>query len=85
MRVCKRLAAPLGVAWWHDVCDRLSWAATPRWLVAFLVLTWIDAIARGKRVAVYCSDVAGAFDRMSIVFNYKIFYVLQTMMKFLHC
>ena len=45
VRVCKRLAAPLGVAWWHDVCDRLSWAATPRWLVAFLVLTTPRAAA----------------------------------------
>jgi hypothetical protein len=32
--------------------------------LAFLLLTWIKALAAGKRVGVYCSDVAGAFDRV---------------------
>ena len=33
--------------------------------LALLVLTWIFAIAAGRKVAVYCSDVSGAFDRVS--------------------
>ena len=32
--------------------------------VAFLTLTWLREMASRKRVAVYCSDVAGAFDRV---------------------
>ena len=33
--------------------------------LAFIVFTWVWAIGLGKRVAVYCSDVAGAFDRVN--------------------
>ena len=33
--------------------------------LATLVLTWIWALAGGSKVAVYCSDVSGAFDRVS--------------------
>jgi hypothetical protein len=33
--------------------------------LAFVTLSWIWAVGLGKRVAVYCSDVAGAFDRVS--------------------
>ena len=33
--------------------------------LAMLVLKWIVALAQGKRIAVYCSDVSGAFDRVS--------------------
>jgi len=32
--------------------------------LAFLVLTWVSAVAAGRKVAVYCSDVSGAFDRV---------------------
>ena len=34
--------------------------------LATLVLTWIWALAAGSKVAVYCSDVSGAFDRVSL-------------------
>jgi hypothetical protein len=30
-----------------------------------MVLVWLKALAKGSKVAVYCSDVAGAFDRVS--------------------
>jgi hypothetical protein len=33
--------------------------------LAMLVLLWIKALAAGKKSAVYCSDVSGAFDRVS--------------------
>ena len=33
--------------------------------LAHCMLTWIWALGIGKRVAVYCSDVSGAFDRVS--------------------
>ena len=29
-----------------------------------MVLTWLRAMAQGNRIAVYCSDVSGAFDRV---------------------
>ena len=32
--------------------------------LAHLVLTWIKALACNRKVAVYCSDVSGAFDRV---------------------
>ena len=32
--------------------------------LAYLTLRWLDAIARGMKVGVYCSDVAGAFDKV---------------------
>ena len=32
--------------------------------LALMVLTWVQALAAGMRIAVYCSDVAGAFDRV---------------------
>ena len=33
--------------------------------ILFFVLTWLVAFSNGQRVAVYCSDVSGAFDRVS--------------------
>ena len=33
--------------------------------MAYLVICWIDALAAGKKVATYCSDVSGAFDKVS--------------------
>lgn len=33
--------------------------------VAYLIMSWIWAMERRKRVAVFCSDVQGAFDRVS--------------------
>ena len=32
--------------------------------LAYLVLTWLDGFGTGKKYALYCSDVAGAFDRV---------------------
>ena len=32
--------------------------------LTFVVLTWLLAFALGKKIALYCSDVAGAFDRV---------------------
>jgi hypothetical protein len=32
--------------------------------LAMLVLLWIKALAAGSKIAIYCSDVAGAFDRV---------------------
>ena len=32
--------------------------------LAYLTLRWLDALARGRKVGVYCSDVAGAFDKV---------------------
>jgi hypothetical protein len=33
-------------------------------VLAMLVLVWIKALAEGQKIAVYCSDVSGAFDRV---------------------
>ena len=33
--------------------------------LAFTVFSWIWALGIGKRIALYCSDVSGAFDRVS--------------------
>ena len=35
-------------------------------LLAFLVLTWVEGFTRGKKYVLYCSDVAGAFDRVRL-------------------
>lgn len=35
-------------------------------VLAMLLLTWLPALASGKRIAVYCSDVTGAFDRVEL-------------------
>ena len=32
--------------------------------LTYVVLSWLLALARGKKVALYCSDVAAAFDRV---------------------
>jgi len=34
--------------------------------LALLALTWVSALSRGCKVAVYCSDVSGAFDRVCL-------------------
>ena len=34
--------------------------------LAHLVLTWLVALSKGRKAAVYCSDVSGAFDRVSV-------------------
>ena len=34
-------------------------------VLALLAMLWVQALAAGKRIAVYCSDVSGAFDRVS--------------------
>eukprot|EP00969_Alexandrium_andersonii_P058154 2561916-Alexandrium_andersonii.AAC.1 len=33
--------------------------------VLFFVITWLAAFASGRRVTLYCSDVSGAFDKVS--------------------
>lgn len=34
--------------------------------LAMLTLTWIRALAKGRKIGVYCSDVSGAFDRVKL-------------------
>jgi hypothetical protein len=34
--------------------------------LAYMVLEWITALAKGRKVAIYCSDVSGAFDRVRL-------------------
>ena len=34
--------------------------------LAILSLTWVIALGAGRKVAVYCSDVSGAFDRVPL-------------------
>jgi len=34
--------------------------------LAFAVMVWIIELAKGRKVAVYCSDVSGAFDRVEL-------------------
>ena len=34
--------------------------------LAYMVLVWVQALALGRKVAVYCSDVSGAFDRVRV-------------------
>ena len=34
--------------------------------LALLMMTWLQALATGRKVAVYCSDVSGAFDRVPL-------------------
>ena len=33
--------------------------------ILFLVMSWLTLLANGNRIGVYCSDVSGAFDRVS--------------------
>jgi hypothetical protein len=33
--------------------------------IAFMLLRWIEALVKRRKVAIYCSDVAGAFDRVN--------------------
>ena len=32
--------------------------------ILFVLLSWLLALAMGKKIGVYCSDVSGAFDRV---------------------
>ena len=34
--------------------------------LAILALTWVIAFGAGRKIAVYCSDVSGAFDRVRL-------------------
>ena len=34
--------------------------------LAYLVLTWLSGFGRSKKFVLYCSDVAGAFDRVRV-------------------
>jgi hypothetical protein len=34
--------------------------------LALLMVTWLQALAAGRKIAVYCSDVSGAFDRVPL-------------------
>ena len=33
-------------------------------VIAFLIMAWLFNFVGGKKIALYCSDVAGAFDRV---------------------
>ena len=35
-------------------------------VLALLMMVWLQALAEGMKIAVYCSDVAGAFDRVAV-------------------
>ena len=35
-------------------------------VLALMLLLWLQALAKGQRIAVYCSDVSGAFDRVKV-------------------
>jgi len=35
-------------------------------VLAMLVLTWVTNLVRGFKIGIYCSDVSGAFDRVSV-------------------
>ena len=35
-------------------------------VLAMLVMIWVQALALGRKVAVYCSDVSGAFDKVKV-------------------
>jgi uncharacterized protein YjiS (DUF1127 family) len=52
----------------HSIYGQNQFAYTPgrgaRDALALLVLIWITELSKGSHVAVYCSDVAGAFDRV---------------------
>ena len=39
--------------------------------LTFVVLTWLLAFALGKKIALYCSDVAGAFDWVKATLLFK--------------
>ena len=45
-------------------------AYMPEWgardTLAMIVTLWIQALAAGRRIAVYCSDMSGAFDRVKV-------------------
>lgn len=32
--------------------------------LAYLILRWLSALARGRKIGVYCSDVAGPFGKV---------------------
>jgi len=34
--------------------------------MAYLAIRWMSALARGRKIGVYCSDVSGAFDRVNL-------------------
>ena len=34
-------------------------------VLALLALKWVRSLGRGRKIAVYCSDVSGAFDKVS--------------------
>jgi hypothetical protein len=50
-------------------CGPNQFAYTPgrgaRDVLALLMILWLQALADGKKIAVYCSDVSGAFDRVA--------------------
>eukprot|EP00969_Alexandrium_andersonii_P167041 7382346-Alexandrium_andersonii.AAC.1 len=51
-----------------EAYGRAQYAYTPgrgaRDAILYFVLTWLMALASGHRVALYCSDVSGAFDKV---------------------
>ena len=72
-QLSKAVERLLGTLWIPHVSKSLSMGENQfayrkergaRGALALLMLTWLDAFRRRKRVGVYCSDVSGAFDRV---------------------
>ena len=70
-KVCERVLAEHLLPFWcaTESFGRNQYAYTPkrgyRDALAVLTFSWVWALGSGKRIGVYCSDVAGAFDRVS--------------------
>ena len=52
------------MAWGQNQFAYTPWRGV-RGVLALLVMVWLQALADGKKIVVYCSDVAGAFDRVA--------------------
>jgi hypothetical protein len=54
----------------HNLFGRNQFAYTAkrgaRDVLALMAIVWITALAKNRKVAIYCSDVSGAFDRVSV-------------------
>ena len=43
-----------------------AWATGQRDALAYLAIKWIIALAKDRKIGVYCSDVSGAFDWVNL-------------------
>ena len=70
-KVAERVIASLFVPQliWTEAYGRNKFAYMPergaRDALAQLVLTWISMFSKRRKIAVYCSDVSGAFDKVN--------------------